>query len=519
MVVHFPSEDPDRAAHHDASALFEAHGATPMVREALEQTHGTERAVDALHRFDEKHVGYKREDLVHNNRSLSVKETVERFAFGIGNLQLLNVLLITVVPNYLLAGIILALRSVFSGVVESGYQSFSGSFRTEQRRSFWFGNLLGYSFVLSALFITFSAVESGVASVVFRCLFALSFLSIGVFGALYLQSGLRLKGGSMNKDRMRHYLKWISYYGIVLVAAVFLGAGIVLDVFSNPIAIHIGHRPLLIYGYALLLFGTGILVLVAAYLSTRLRRIRPLDEAIGSLSAHFSTMRASLRSVVSEGGFERSMLVSGMLFYSAQLALNYFLGVHLYEHFKAFTPVAVLFSATLLTMFAVPLFFDRRTLRLNGRSSLFLYGSGLALFVPITFMLVLIPGIREPLIAQLSTITTIPQTAVDFLPMIYLLIGIAGSSIAGIAFSRLALDTMKPDARIEFMRSLGALTPLSSGALILLAFGLRALTGSAIASFAVLAFSFLVTIVIFASLVAGRLEQRFEQQALAPHKV
>lgn len=519
MVVHFPSEDPDRAAHHDAKALFDAHGSTGAVREALEESHGPRRAVDTLHRFDEKHVGYKREDLAHNNRTLSVKETLERFAFGIGNLQLLNVLLITVLPNYLIAGFVLALRSMISGLVESGYPSFAASFAIEQRRSFWFGSALGYSFILSALFITFSTLEAGVARSVFRILFAMAFLSIGVFGALYLQSGLRLKTGSMNKDRMRHYLKWINYYGIILVAAVFLGAGVVLDLFSDPIAIRIGSRPLLVYGYALLLFGTGILVLVVSYLSTRLRRIRPLGSALGSIGAHISSIKGSLASVLSDGGFARSMLVSGVLFYSVQLALNYFLGIHLYEHFKAFTPVAVLFSATLLTMFVVPLFFDRRTLRINGRSSLFLYGSGLALFVPVAFMLVLVPGIKAWLIGHLIGVAAAPQSAVDFLPMVYLLIGIAGSSIAGIAFSRLALDTMKPDARIEFMRSLGALTPICSGVLIAIAFGLRSLTGNALASFAVLAFAYLITIIIFASLVAGRLEQRFEQQALAPHKV
>jgi hypothetical protein len=170
-------------------------------------------------------------------------------------------------------------------------------------------------------------------------------------------------------------------------------------------------------------------------------------------------------------------------------------------------------------MFVVPLFFDKRSMRINGRSSLFFFGTGLALFIPLAFALVHTPAIRFALITQLAPITVLAETAVDFFPMLYLLIGIAGSSIAGIAFSRLALDTMKPDVRMQFMRSLGLLTPIASGVLIALTFSVRALSGSPLGSFIVLAIAFFAVIIIFASLISSRLEQRFEQQAFAAHKV
>ena len=513
MVVHFPSEDAKRAAHHDAKEHLNEHGPRD-VRSKLEEKHGSAQAADTLHRYDEKHVGLKREDIEHNARSLSAKETLERFAFGLGNLQLLNVLLITVIPNILLAGIILALRSIITGLIESAYPAFSKKFDSERSRSFWYGNILGYSFIISAIFITLSSM----GMTLFSWLFALSFLSIGVFGALYLQSGLRLKTGSINKDRMTHYLKWISYYGIVLVAGVFLLAGVVLDVYSDPIVIPLAV-PLFIYGYAILLFATGILVLVTSYVSTRLRRVRPIQEGIGGIRAYKRSAFAALKTTLAEGSFAKSMLAAGVIFYSAQLALNYYLGIHLYEHFEAFTPVAVLFAATLLTMFVVPLFFDKRSLRINGRSSLFFFGTGLTLFIPLAFALVHMTSVRFFLITTLAPVTVLAETAVDFLPMVYLLIGIAGSSIAGIAFSRLALDTMKPETRSPFMHSLGLLTPIASGILILIVFGLRAFTDGPVASFITLAIAFAIAIGIFASLISHRLEQRFEHQALASHKV
>ena len=516
MVVHFPGEDAKRAAHHDAKELFEAHGDPRAVRKALEERHGPAQGADTVHRFDEKHVGYKREDVERNTRTLAFKETGERLALGLGNLQLLNVLLITVIPNILVAGVVLALRSVATGLVESGYLSFSKRFDGEKARSFWFGNALGYSFILSSIFITLHSIAE---NPLFMWLFAFSFLAVGVFGALYLQSGLRLKGGSINKDRMSHYLKWISYYGIVIVAVVFLAAGVILDVYSEPIVITALAMPLFIYGYAILLFGTGILILVTSYLSTCLKRVRIVQEGVGTFEAYRRSIGSSLKDTLGEGSFAKSMLAAGVVFYSAQLALNYYLGIHLYEHFEAFTPVAVLFAATLFTMFVVPLFFDKRTLRLNGRSSLFLFGTGLALFIPLAFALVHTPLVRAELISLLASAVAFPETAVDFLPMLYLLIGIAGSSIAGIAFSRLALDTMKPGVRTQFMRSLGFLTPLVSGLLILIVFSLRAFTDAALASFIALSLAFLIAIVIFASLISHRLEQRFEHQALTPHKV
>jgi len=517
MVVHFMSEDAKRAAHNDAKELFETHHDPRSVRRALEEKHGPVHSADALHRFDEKHVGFKREDVERNTKVLSFKETGERLAFGLGNLQLLNVLLITVIPNVFIAGIILAFRSIATGFVESGYLSFAKRFDGERTRSFWFGNALGYSFILAAIFITLQSIST---NPVFTALFALSFLMIGAFGALYLQSGLRLKTGSINKYRMNHYLKWISYYGIVLVAAVFLIAGVVLDLYSEPVVIeNLLPVPLFIYGHAILLFITGILVLLTAYLSTCLRRVKVMQEGAGTGTSYVRSMMAPIRETLSQGSFTTSMLAAGVVFYSAQLALNYYLGIHLYLHFEAFTPVAVLFAATLLTMFVVPLFFDKKTLRLNGRSSLFLFGAGLALFIPLVFALVHTPIIRAGLVSLLAPTIIAPETAIDFLPMLYLLIGIAGSSIAGIAFSRLALDTMKPVVRSRFMRSLGILTPLSSGVLILVVFGLRALTQSPLSSFIVLAVAFLVAIVIFASLISHRLEERFEHQALAPHKV
>lgn len=519
MVVHFPGEDARKAAHHDAKRLFEEHKGVRTVREELDQTHGHRTGGDTLHRFEEQSVGYKREDLTHNNRVLAAKETLERVAFGIGNLQLLNVLLITVIPNYLIAGILLGLRSIVSGIVEAGYGSFSKAFAQESQRSFWFGSGLGYAFILSAVFITLSSIGDGFGHYLFIALFAVSFLSIGIFGALYLQSGLRLKGGSINKDRMSHYVKWITYYGIVFVAVVFLAAGFILDLFAEPIVILMGDRPLLIYGYAVLLFITGIVILITAYLATNLRRVRTIPEGVGTMAAHVRAVRSSLRGTLAQGAFARSMLIAGVLFYSTQLALNYYLGIHLYDHFDAFTPVAVLFAATLLTMFVVPLFFDKKSLRLNGRSSLFMFGAGLTIFIPISFMLVNMEPVRNALITQLAPVTILASSVVDFFPMVYLLVGIAGSSIAGIAFSRLALDTMKPEDRSHFMRSLGTLTPLVSGVLIMLVFSLRWMTSAPIASFFALALALLVSIVIFASLIAGRLEERFEQQAITPHKV
>lgn len=515
MVVHFPSEDAKRAAHHDAKELFEEHHHHRHVRKGLEEKHGPAGGADTLHKFEDKHVGYKREDAEHNTKVLAFKETGERLAFGLGNLQLLNVLLITVIPNIFITGLILAARSIVTGIIESGYLSFSKRFDGEQKRSYWYGSALGYSFILSSIFITLHTVMEGV---LFMWLFAASFLSIGVFGALYLQSGLRLKTGSINKDRMSHYLKWISYYGIVLVAIVFLVAGVVLDVYSEPIVITSLPVPLFIYGYAILLFVTGILVLVTAYVSTCLRRVRIVQDGTGKLGSYRRSITTALAETFAEGSFAKSMLAAGVVFYSGQLALNYYLGIHLYEHFEAFTPVAVLFAATLLTMFVVPLFFDKKTLRINGRSSLFLFGTGLALFIPVAFALVHMPAVRNGIISVIAPVVVFPEAAVDFLPMLYLLIGIAGSSIAGIAFSRLALDTMKPGVRTQFMRSLGLLTPITSGLFIFIVFTLKALTSSSLASFIALSAIYLVAIVIFASLISHRLEQQFESRSLTPHK-
>ena len=497
-------------AHLKAKSLFDEHTHPKDVKKALASEHGHGQAADTLREFDKKNVEFKKKWSSSNNKTVAWKETLDKIAFGAGNLQFINLLFFLLFPSYVVIGIFLSIRSLISSSIENNYDGIIRNFKNEKSRAYWYGSMLGYSFILLALSITFRS----------RVLFIVAFLLVGILGSLYVKSSSKIASYALSRDRLSHYVKWVAYYGLIIVSAIMIVAGIILDIFNKPYSIPIrGGAELQIYGYALLFFTVGIITMISSYSVSQLKPLRDFKQEqtkpiLKSVGSNFSELKRRLAGK----GFLRTLLVSGILFYSAQTSLNYLFGLYLYETFNSFTFVALLLASTIITGFLVPVFFDQKTIIRNGRSSLLFLGAGLATILPLILSAVTIPEFRVIMIHLTRNVAFTSQIyAIDLLPLFYLLIAITGASLAGMAYSRITIDLLRQEERRGFSKALGVGTGFSTAAMVILMFLLRGFTGSFGWSFLV---SFLVygfVTVMFSTLVSKNSEDEY-QKSLSANK-
>ena len=477
-----------------ARELFETHHDAGIVHQELDQAHGPEHAHAVMRRFDAQSTRHKRAAIRYNNARIAVKDTLDRIGFSFVNLQFLNIIFYILVPSYLIIGLALSCRSFVSAWVENNYEALRGSFQAEKVRGYWYGSLLGYALIFTAFTITFNLIVP----------YAILFILIGVLGALYVKSGLVILSSGLPRDKMSHYVKWIAYYGLFITAGILVLAGVLLDIFDIPLAI----GPLVVYGYAMLFFIAGLLFLISAYVLSALKQASTHEERHARFREIIAKNREDLRAMLAKRGPIRSLLIAGMLFYGIQTTLNYYLGLHLFEEYLSFTFVAILLAATIITAFAVPLFFDKRSVHRWGNAPMLLLGSGLAFLLPALFALSSYPPTLRVLNGLLGGgYVTSTISAAEFFPLFYIFIGVAGSSIAGIAFSRIALAELPRRERGRFMNVLGMGTGALTAGLILLVFSLRYVSGSPALAFASIALIYLVVTLAF-GIVVEKLAKR-----------
>jgi hypothetical protein len=100
----------------------------------------------------------------------------------------------------------------------------------------------------------------------------------------------------------------------------------------------------------------------------------------------------------------------------------------------------------------------RAQLKKTGKSFILLFGTGLALFLPLLLTVTTHEGNKNAgLCKALRNIGFSGSThVISFMPLFYLIIGITGASIAGIAYSRITRELLQHDDMKEFSHKLGA---------------------------------------------------------------
>jgi hypothetical protein len=493
-MVYYPKRENVEKVHLEAKSMLNENVPVEEVKKKIDDKHGSGTASETLKDFDKKSADYKNASTNINNKYVGLKETLDKISFGMGNLQFINILFYILMPSYWLIGIFLATRTYLVSRIELKKDIAKGIEKLKGK-SYWYGAGLGYMFIFIAFAVTFRSVIA----------FSIFFLGIGILGALYMKSSNMLSKMSIPKDKKSHYLKWISYYGLPLTAIVMVIAGIVIDKLREPLSIPLGETSIFIYGYALLFMIAGLLLIISSYLQSNIKEIKTeineesIDHIIPKKEAHDS--------------FIIGLLIAGIIFFSVQTSLNYLLGLYLYETYESFTFVALLLAATLLAAFLSPLFFDKSTIKKTGKSFILLFGTGLALFLPLLLTITTHEGIKSWIIQALRNIGFSGSThVISFMPLFYLIIGITGASIAGIAYSRITRELLQHDDMKEFSHKLGTSIGIGTAIFIMIFFLLREFTGQFWMSFMAITILYIITALLFARLVSTKSEQEYQKR-------
>ncbi|MFT4309110.1 MAG: hypothetical protein ACMXYL_01335 [Candidatus Woesearchaeota archaeon] len=493
-MVFYPKRSDDVEVHTETRKLLDDHVELSEVRKSIDSKYGGGKSADTLKDFDKKSSNLKKAIVKKNNKILGSKETLDKISFGIGNLQFINILYYILLPSYLFIGLFLALRSYIVYWVEERAGK-KDSFTKLKDKTYWYGALLGYMFIFAACAVTFNSYIA----------YTLVFLGIGVLGSLYMSGSVRISYEAMPRDKKSHYLKWISYYGLPLTAIVMVLAGIIIDTMQMSSQLVIGGMTVQIYGYAILFFMAGILIIISSYLQSSLKRALPESAQEHETEYHHKAL--------SRDPFITSLLIAGILFFSLQTSFNYILGLYLYETYKSFTFVGLLLAATLLAAFLSPLFFDKSSIKKSGKSYILLLGTGLAIFLPLLFAISTNESLSAIMLRALESVgLMVPGHTMSFLPLFYLIIGITGASIAGIAYSRITRELLQHDDREEFSRKLGSSTGIGTALTIILLFGLRHFTGEFWTAFLAATILYIITATLFASIVSVKSEQEYQKR-------
>jgi MFS family permease len=494
-MTFYPKQQDGYKANLSAKKLLDDHESVSDVKMKLDSDHGPGMGKETLKDFDKKSADFKRKAIRKNNRILGIKETIDKISFGTGNLQFINILFYILMPSYIIIGAFLALRSYIVSHIEQRHPQTKDMDKLKTR-SYWYGAALGYMFIFMAFAVTFSS----------WIMFSVLLLGIGVFGALYMQSSSCLSAISMPRDKKGHYLKWISYYGLPLTAIVMVLAGIIIDTLRVPMYIAAGDAIITIYGYAILFILAGILLIVSSFVQSNLKSL------IAETQGEHADI-AMVHHTEKRDPFTTGLLLAGIIFFSLQTSFNYLLGLYLFETYESFTFVALLLAATLLASFLSPLFFDKSTIKKAGKSFILLFGTGLALFLPLLLALTTNSNIKSGIIGLLQSAGYMgTEHVVTFMPLFYLIIGITGASVAGIAYSRITRELMQNEDRIEFSSALGKSIGIGTAVFIMLFFGLRHLTGEFWISFLAVTILYVIVAVMFARLVSTKSEQEYQKR-------
>jgi hypothetical protein len=328
----------------------------------------------------EKMLKLRSEEKNKNNRILSIKELFDRVGYGFASQQFINILFIFSGASVFLLGFLNGLKTIILYL-------FSGFLKEYSKIKY-----LGKSMMsISALVYGFSFLGMAVAVIIKNpWIFAASVIlgTIGILshGNLYMDFfNIVLKN-----ERRIHFLRFISYFGILITAVSLLVSGLIMEkITSNTFNVFSLQLP----GYLLTFEVTAIMFILSGYL------LSFIDEKTEKLNAaHFSLLH-SFSSYVRQATNETKIFaknkkiflltIATMLTTITQILGNSYYGWFIYENFKSqflggFMNVAIIFVIALIASLSGT-FLTKRFAKSLGEAPMLVFGTLLIAALPVTF--------------------------------------------------------------------------------------------------------------------------------------
>lgn len=326
-----------------------------------------------------------------NNKLLGFKGFLDRVGYGFASQQFINIL-------FMLSGASLFLVGFVNGI-KTAFIYFVSGFLKEYSRIKYFGktyiSAAGIIYGLSFLGMAFAVVLHN------QLLFILSLLigSVGVIA--HGDSYVSFFNGLLKAEHRSTFLKFISYFGILITAASIMLSAFLMELFPvNGVSININlswlsiAAPLhfQIYGYLLAFEITAIMFILSGYLMSFIQEKK--EELYGSAIYIFAFMGEYLKTAKEDSRIfiknKKVLLLTfaAVIMTIVQVIGNSYYGIFIYEHFRhqflgGFMNVAVVFVIALITSISGTMLTKAFSKSL-GEAPMLVFGTLLVALLPLT---------------------------------------------------------------------------------------------------------------------------------------
>jgi len=346
-----------------------------------------------------------------NAYKITAKEIFDRLGFGFGSQQYLNIFFYLTGGSLFLIGLINGFKNLFSMFLSSFVHEFSKVSSIKKSTIVWSGIIFAASFLMVG-------IAAVIQSVV---IFAVGLIIGSIFLVLYGDIYYNLVVADIHKERMSHFLRRMSHYGLLITSVALLAGGVILDAGSEK-------------GFTLLMIVTTFFFMLSVLLIL-FTRVKSMTfgrrKLLFYLSIHFQNIKENLKSFFTNQ-ITLILLITGAATGIIQALGNSYYGIFIYtmlkgEGFGGFLNVAVIFVIALLSSMLGSTITQANS-RQYGKFPMLVFGTMLMAIMPFTYY-------YNPNVIAIGMAT---------------LLGVIGGSIAGVARGLLAIDMLHEDLRKRY---------------------------------------------------------------------
>jgi len=348
--------------------------------------------------------GYDREDIdrafknvVHadgvkkdtNNARFSAKELLDRIGYGFSSLQFINILFLLSGASFFLIGFFNGLKAALSYFL-SGFLSEYVKFKNINKTA------IGLSGVVFGLSFFCMAIAAVIHSPI---LFAGAFI-VGTIGVLaHGDSYLDFYNKTSKGEKRNFFLKFISYFGILITAVSLLVAGFLMQ--SIPIngylltidfsAIGFSTLAFNVYGYLLAFVITAVLFVVSGIILYRIEEHLSPIQNDGAwytfISGYIKRANADTK-IFTKNKKVFFLMLATVVTTVVQILANAYYGIYIYQNYQTvfwhgFLNVAIIFVIALIASITGSML-TKSFAKTLGEAPMLVFGTLLIALLPLT---------------------------------------------------------------------------------------------------------------------------------------
>lgn len=379
------------------------------------------------------------EERSRNDNLLSTKELFDRIGYGFASQQFINIMFMLTGASFFTIGLFNGIKTALTSLLSGFLHEYSKIKHIGKSMISASGIIYGFSF----LGMTIALVVK--KPWVFALSLIIGALGIIAHGDLYVAFSSKI----LKNERRKNFLRFISYFGIVITAIALLLAGFVMELipingyefnisleFLN-LAEPIGFK---LYGYLLAFEITAIMFILSGYLLSKIEEKK--EEAyfsgfsVGTLLKDYFMDSFKSARIFTKNRKVYLLTLAIMMTTIIQVIGNSYYGIFIYEQFKdqllkGFFNVSVIFTIALIASI-IGTVFTKTFSKSIGEAPMLVFGTLLIALMPLTMY-------YNPHLYAIALATAL---------------SVIGGAIVGVAQGMIAERLMDADEQKKFFSSI-----------------------------------------------------------------